>query len=193
MSLHNIPPPTSLGIALGANLPSSAGSPKETLIAVRPQLEIVICEWIAAFLEEKSDRSMIYKELCWQWSPLFETKPIGGPKNQPSFINAVGVINGSKLSLIKPSEKKAIDLLERCLALERDYGRNRKDSSEKWGPRSIDIDLLAWGDLQVKNEKLVLPHPRLIERDFVVVPLAAAVNKGINRPRQIKPDPKWTQ
>ena len=185
--------PNTLGISLGANLPSSVGTPIATLLSVRPKLEEVICEWLSTELDEKPIIERTSKDLRWRWSPLFETDPVGGPSNQDAFINAVLVVDGQKLSTLKPSEKAANNLLERFLKIERNFGRNRQTSNIRWGPRSLDLDLLAWGGLQVKNEFLSLPHPRLIERSFVVVPLGEALNKGINKPRRIPPQESWQE
>jgi len=60
-------------------------------------------------------------------------------------------------------------LLDVCLALETEAGRVR---FERWGPRVLDIDLLAYGDLSLADERLVVPHPRMFERAFVLAPLA---------------------
>ena len=57
----------------------------------------------------------------------------------------------------------------------------------------MDLDLLAWGALQVQHEALILPHPRLIERSFVVVPLAAALTGVAQVPRRIPPDLDWLE
>jgi 2-amino-4-hydroxy-6-hydroxymethyldihydropteridine diphosphokinase len=61
------------------------------------------------------------------------------------------------------------DLLDLCLALEAQAGRVRM---ERWGPRALDLDLIAYGDLTLDDARLVLPHPRMFERAFVLVPLA---------------------
>ena len=91
-------------------------------------------------------------------SPFYETPP-WGKENQPPFINgAVSVetsLTGQKL-------------LERCLAIERQLGRVRH---EKWGARVIDIDLVYSPDERSCTETLKLPHPYMLERAFVLVPL----------------------
>jgi 2-amino-4-hydroxy-6-hydroxymethyldihydropteridine diphosphokinase len=65
-------------------------------------------------------------------------------------------------------------LLDRALAVERTLGRDRS-REQRWGPRSIDIDLLAYDDVALDEPGLTLPHPRLLERAFVLVPLAEIV------------------
>jgi len=62
------------------------------------------------------------------------------------------------------------DLLDVLLATERDFGRVR--DGERWGPRTLDLDLLAYGDRTIDDERLTVPHPRIAERAFVLLPLA---------------------
>ena len=185
--------PNILAVALGANLPSPVGSPISTMVSVRPKLEDVIRNWVSTSLGEKSIIEKTSTDLRWRWSPLFETDPIGGPSGQDSYINAVLVVDGPKLSSLKPSEKTATNLLERFLKIERSFGRDRTISNIRWGARPLDLDLLAWGGLQINNQILTLPHPRLAERNFVVVPLGEALNKGITKPRRIPPQENWKE
>lgn len=92
-------------------------------------------------------------------SSVYETEPVG-VKEQPPFLNLVV----SASTTLSPHE-----LLDRCLDIERSLGRIRR---ERWGPRTIDIDMLLYGDIAADDERLVLPHPRMAERGFVVIPLA---------------------
>ena len=88
--------------------------------------------------------------------------PPWGVTNQPPFVNAVIAVATS----LNPHE-----LLARADESERALGRDRA-RERRWGPRTIDIDLLAYDDLVVRDAELILPHPRLFERGFVLVPLA---------------------
>jgi len=88
--------------------------------------------------------------------------PPWGITDQPPFINAVVAVATS----LAPH-----DLFARAVALERALGRDRR-RERHWGPRTIDIDLLAYDDLELRDAELTLPHPRLFERAFVLVPLA---------------------
>jgi len=88
--------------------------------------------------------------------------PPWGVTDQPPFINAVIAVSTS----LAPH-----DLLARALKVERALGRDR-DRELRWGPRRIDIDLLAYDDLVLHDPDLTLPHPRLFERAFVLLPLA---------------------
>jgi 2-amino-4-hydroxy-6-hydroxymethyldihydropteridine diphosphokinase len=92
-------------------------------------------------------------------SSLYRTPP-WGKTDQPDFLNAVAEI----VTTLSPP-----DLLARCLEVERSLKRVRR---ERWGPRVIDIDILCYGDLTYSGEGLEIPHPRLAERAFVLVPLA---------------------
>ena len=154
----------SLAVALGANRPSAAGSPRQTLICVRPELETLLCDWA------QTSPSCIR----WSWSPLFETVPVGGPPGQPMYCNAVVLIGGVPGP---PGMEAALALLNRLQALEAQYGRDR-DREERWGPRSLDLDLLFWGDWRLEHPRLVLPHPRLHLRSFVMEPLLAAMQRS---------------
>jgi 2-amino-4-hydroxy-6-hydroxymethyldihydropteridine diphosphokinase len=93
---------------------------------------------------------------------VYETTPVGGPDGQPDFLNQV---IGVETAL------DAHGLWERCSAVEASLGRSR-DHETRWGPRAIDIDLLTFGDLVVVEADLEIPHPRMAERAFVLVPLA---------------------
>ena len=191
MSSINYSLPKTIAIGLGGNIESKAGSPKSTLIASRPLIENAIDEWFKFFLKKNSISSSINFNIDFRWSPLYKTQPIGGPKGQPDFINAVLVIHGDSLEKLNPSIEAAKNLLKRFCSIEKEFGRDRLLSKSKWGPRSLDIDLLAWGDLHIHTPDLILPHPRLIERDFVIIPLAKALKVDSIPPVQIPPQEGW--
>ncbi len=88
--------------------------------------------------------------------------PPWGVTDQPPFVNAVIAVATS----LTPHQ-----LLARALEVERDLGRDRA-RERRWGPRTVDIDLLAYDDLVLQDADLTLPHPRLFERAFVLLPLA---------------------
>lgn len=90
-------------------------------------------------------------------SSYYTTKPVGGPE-QPDYINAVCLLE---------SELPAIDLLSLLHGIEKSLGRER---TEKWGPRTIDLDLIQYGTLLSSATELQLPHPRAHERRFVIEP-----------------------
>lgn len=90
---------------------------------------------------------------------VYETRPVG-VVGQPDFLNLVLAIR----TTLQP-----LDLLEACLKIEKEFGRERR---ERWGPRTLDIDVLLYGNAVLNNDRLTLPHPRMQERAFVLVPLA---------------------
>ena len=153
-----------LAIALGANLPSGAGSPRKTLITVRPQLERLVISWARA----------ASGDMRCSWSPLLETAPVGGPPGQPLYCNAVVLFAGVQRPA---SEAAALELLTQLHQLERRFGRDR-DLEPQWGPRTLDLDLLFWGEWRLDHPRLVLPHPRLHLRPFVLEPLLAAMQRS---------------
>jgi 2-amino-4-hydroxy-6-hydroxymethyldihydropteridine diphosphokinase len=151
----------SLAIALGANLPGPGGTgPIDTLLAVRPLLEQELQAWCGS------------PQLQLAWSPLFRTAPVGGPADQPDYLNAVVVWAPASADDpgASPCEQRALALLRRLQGLEQRFGRQRR---ERWGPRSLDLDLLWWGGLALAGPALELPHPRWQERAFVLEPLRA--------------------
>ena len=95
-------------------------------------------------------------------SPIYRTVPVGGPADQPAYLNAVAQLEPH------PAFLQPATLLLALLDIELRRGRVR---SERWGPRRIDLDLLALGSLVLGQEGLVLPHPRMMERAFVLAPL----------------------
>ena len=95
-------------------------------------------------------------------SPVYETVPVGGPP-QPDYLNAVLVADTAL-------EPRAV--LARAREVESAHGRARSqpDRGERWGPRTLDVDIVAYGDLRRADPELTLPHPRAHERAFVLAP-----------------------
>ena len=94
-------------------------------------------------------------------SSLRETEPVGY-LDQPNFLNGAAAVE---------TELSPRELLERLLAIERRLGRKR-GTGPRFGPRTIDLDLLVYGDEVVNEPGLTVPHPRLAERRFALEPLA---------------------
>jgi 2-amino-4-hydroxy-6-hydroxymethyldihydropteridine diphosphokinase len=95
---------------------------------------------------------------CTARSPLYRSKPLGPPE-QPDYLNAVAEL---------VTELPALALLAALQTIENNHGRVR---SQHWGPRTLDLDILLYGDLIVHEPCLTIPHPRLPERAFVLYPL----------------------
>ena len=92
-------------------------------------------------------------------SGVYKTAPIGGPAQGP-FLNLVVEMRTS----VSP-----YDLLAICQQLEASAGRAR---TERWGPRTLDVDVLLYGEFELNDTELTIPHPRMNERAFVLYPLA---------------------
>ena len=91
-------------------------------------------------------------------SSWYQTKPVGPP--QPDYINGCVVLQ------VRQNPEELLTILQ---AIELQFGRVR---TEKWGARTLDLDLLLYKDLVLHTPKLTIPHPRMTERAFVLVPLA---------------------
>ena len=145
-----------LAVALGANL----AVPAATLVAARPLLEARLLRAAGTLVSPSRGAPR-----C-RWSPLFRTDPVGGPAGQPPYLNAAVLMELSG-DRVPPDPRR---LLGQLLALEAAFGRERR---VRWGARSLDLDLLWWGEERIRAPDLELPHPRLQERTFVLAPLAA--------------------
>ncbi len=91
-------------------------------------------------------------------SPLYRTAPMG-PSDQPDYLNAVARLE---------TELAPLDLLDALQAIESAHGRVR---GERWGPRTLDLDILLYGERSIEHARLRIPHPGLAERQFVIRPL----------------------
>jgi len=91
-------------------------------------------------------------------SPIVQTKAVGGPPGQPDFLNMVIAVETS----LPPRA-----LLEHCHAVEQKHLRVRE---VRWGPRTLDVDIITYGDVVSADPELTLPHPRAAERAFVLYP-----------------------
>ncbi len=94
-----------------------------------------------------------------QTSPLYLSDPLG-PPGQPDYVNAVAALR---------TDLDPLPLLDQLQAIEDQHGRERH---ERWGARTLDLDLLLFGQREIRHPRLTVPHPRLFERRFVLQPLA---------------------
>lgn len=93
------------------------------------------------------------------YSSLYASPPMG-PPDQPGYINAVALLH---------TRLEPLGLLDELLAIEQSHGRIR--TGERWGPRTLDLDILIYGDRYIDNARLTIPHPGIHERAFVLYPL----------------------
>jgi 2-amino-4-hydroxy-6-hydroxymethyldihydropteridine diphosphokinase len=136
-------------IGMGGNLASWAGPPEATLATASL--------WI-----ESMGRVV-------RRSSLYSTEPVGFA-DQPRFINAVVELE---------TELEASDLLERLLAMEAEFGRDREAGFAN-GPRTLDLDILLFGNQKISEPGLEVPHPRLAERAFVLIPLNEIAPRAVD-------------
>jgi len=106
-------------------------------------------------------------------SSVYETDPVGY-EDQDLFLNMVIKVQ---------TNLSAMELLETCLKIELELGRKREI---KWGPRTVDLDILTFNQENIESEKLNVPHPRMLERAFVLVPLVE-IDQNLRLPRVDKP------
>jgi 2-amino-4-hydroxy-6-hydroxymethyldihydropteridine diphosphokinase len=109
-------------------------------------------------------RLISYSEInLVNYSSIYETDPVGY-EDQDLFLNMVIEVQTSL---------SAMDLLDLCLKTELELGRKREI---KWGPRTIDLDILTYNQENIESEKLIVPHPRMLERAFVIIPLLEIIH-----------------
>lgn len=105
-------------------------------------------------------------------SRLYETDPVTADP-QPLYLNGAARVE---------TTLAADELLALCLAVERSLGRERPPGAVSPAPRPIDLDLLLYGDQVIARPNLIVPHPRLLERPFVLIPLADVATPGLRHP-----------
>lgn len=149
--MNSQPPATDSGefaeaaiVAVGSNLPGRFGPPRRMAQQAMAELR----------------RLSVRQPLC---SSLYRTSPRDCAPGTPDFVNAAA-------ALWPPPELTPETLLGELLKIEAEFGRRRSEARN--APRTLDLDLIAWGARVVRSAALQLPHPRLAEREFVLAPLA---------------------
>jgi len=100
-------------------------------------------------------------------SSLYRTEPVGY-QDQEEFVNAVATVE---------TDRTPAELLQLCRSIEERLGRKRE---MRWGPRTVDLDILLYGNRVVSEPGLAIPHPRMAERRFVLTPLAEIAPEAVN-------------
>ena len=184
MELSNLNIKNGLCISLGSNIDSKFGGPLDSLIICRPKVERIVKDWI----ESQSIKDSIQKlNPEFFWSSIYETLPHGVENEQPNYLNAIVLIKSQYFPI--PSAKNAKLLLKDLKELEVFFGRNKTPVNQKWLSRCLDLDILWWEDFYTFDEELTLPHPRFMNRNFVISPLSEV----LSRSQYIKrfQDPRW--
>lgn len=94
-----------------------------------------------------------------QFSSLYSSKPLG-PQEQPDYVNAIALLQ---------THLQPLELLDQLQAIEKQHGRVRK--SQRWGARTLDLDMILFGQYSIKSERLTVPHYHFKQREFVLYPL----------------------
>ena len=173
VELSNLNIKNGLCISLGANIDSKFGSPLESLLICKPKLEKIINEWGDDSNKKKEEKKNFHANFFW--SSIYETSPHGVENEQPNYLNTLLLIKSN--SFPKPSNSKAKLLLKELKNLERFFGREKTPNSKKWLSRCLDLDILWWENLHIMDEELTLPHPRFVNRNFVITPLSEVLTK----------------
>ncbi len=136
-------------------------------VGVGSNLDDPVRQVLGAFaaLEQLPDSGFFARSGLWRSAPV-------GPADQPDYVNAAAAF----LTRLEP-----MNLLRRLQSIERAAGR--KPPAQRWGPRTLDLDLLVLGRLVLDEPGLTLPHPRIAERNFVLLPLAE-IAPSLNVPGQ---------
>ncbi|MCU4177929.1 2-amino-4-hydroxy-6-hydroxymethyldihydropteridine diphosphokinase [Bosea sp. BH3] len=141
----------------------------EAALALGGNLGDPVAAFAAALRGLRDHPSIMLRAL----SSVYRTPP-WGKTDQPEFLNMAALVE----TTLAPE-----DLLALCLELERAGGRER---GERWGPRTLDIDILTYGEQAIDRPGLQLPHPRIAERAFVLAPLAEIMTERLIGGRAVK-------
>ena len=162
-----------MAIGVGGNAASSLGPSSVTVSEGVSRLKAFLPAWAEAHPDD----------LCC--SDLFETVPVGGPAGQEDYVNAVVLVSRTARSA---TSEAAFELLLELNSIEAEFGRNRS-LEQRWGPRTLDLDLLFWGELRLDHPQLVLPHPRMHLRTFVLEPLVQVMQVALAQQSPDRPEP----
>jgi len=183
VELSNLNIKNGLCISLGANIDSQFGSPVDSLIICKPKIEHIIKDWINQSIKRTTERS----NPQFSWSSIYETAPHGVKNEQPNYFNSIVLVKSQYFPY--KSTKNAKLLLKELKNLEELFGRKKTPEDQKWQSRCLDLDILWWEDFYTITDGLTLPHPRFMNRNFVISPLSEV----LSRTQKIKKhhNPKW--
>ena len=185
VELSNLNIKNGLCISIGANIDSNYGKPIESLIICKPRVEEIIKRWInqtQSFRKETDSSKTIF-----YWSSIYESSPHGVKDDQPNYLNTLLLVKSN--SFPKQTKENAKFLLKEFKNLERNFGRIETPINMKWLSRCLDLDILWWEDFCFKDEELTLPHPRFMNRNFVISPLSEVLSRA-QTVKKIE-EPRW--
>jgi len=173
VELSNLNIKNGLCISLGANIDSKFGNPLESLVLCKPKLEDLLRIWI----KQSQPINANIKDTSTQffWSSIYETLPHGIEDDQPKYLNTLLLVKDHYFPM--PSAKNAKLLLRELKNLESFFGRAETPKGKKWQPRCLDLDILWWEDFNTIDKELTLPHPRFMNRNFVITPLSEILSR----------------
>ncbi|KGF89120.1 2-amino-4-hydroxy-6- hydroxymethyldihydropteridine pyrophosphokinase [Prochlorococcus marinus str. MIT 9107] len=186
VELSNLNIKNGLCISLGANIDSKFGSPLESLLVCKPKVEEIVKEWGYQSITQKEQKRKSNPNFLW--SSIYETSPYGVEDKQPNYLNTLVLIKSNYFP--KPSKINAKLLLKKLKKLEIIFGRIKTPKGKKWLSRCLDLDILWWEDFHTFDKQLILPHPRFMNRNFVITPLSEI----LSRSQKIKKidEPRWS-
>ena len=174
MELSNLNIKNGLCISIGANIDSKFGNPLESLLICKPLTEKIIKNWINQYKFEKKGIKTSKPEFFW--SSIYETVAHGVENEQPNYLNTLVLVKSHYFP--KSSKKNAKILLKELKELESFFGRKKAQKGKKWLSRCIDLDILWWEDFHTADDELILPHPRFMNRNFVITPLSEILSRS---------------
>ena len=173
MELSNLNIKNGLCLSLGANIDSKFGSPINSVINAKFRVEQIIKNFI---LKEQNNQFLPNQNKKYLfWSSLYKSHPHGIIKFQPDYINTILLVNTEAFPI--SSVENAKFLLQEFKTLEKEFGRDKSNLKERWQPRCLDIDIIWWDNLSFEDDILTIPHPRFMNRNFVILPLSEILSR----------------
>jgi len=186
VELSNLNIKNGLCISLGANIDSKFGSPLESLLVCKPKVEEIIKGWSEQQSTKKEENAK--PKTNFIWSSIYETSPHGVENEQPNYLNTLVLIKSNYFP--KKSTENAKLLLKNLKKLEFFFGREQLPKGKKWLSRCLDLDILWWDDFRTIDNELTLPHPRFVNRNFVITPLSEILSRS-QKIRKFN-EPRWS-
>ena len=174
VELSNLNITNGLCISIGANIDSKFGGPCESLIICKPKVEQIVNDWI--YLNQDKREVSIKSNPHFLWSSIYETSPHGIKNEQPNYLNTLLIVKSHLFP--KQSTINAKLLLKELKNLETFFGREKTPEGKNWLSRCLDLDILWWENFHTVDEELSLPHPRFMNRNFVIKPLCEILSRS---------------